>query len=468
MQSIHPQTREAYQLLHDGALAFARAERHGIRVDVDYCVRKKELLTRKIDRLKGQLEGTKLLNLWNNVYRNKTKIESNHQLSFILYKKMKITPAKMTSSGKQGATDFEALSELDIPEVNKILEIRKLTKVRDTYLDGFLREQIDGTLHPFFNLHTVTTFRSSSSNPNFQNIPKRDEYAMKVCRKALYPQEGHCWLAVDYAGVEVIMACIYTEDPKLTYDAVHGDMHKDMAVELYMLDGLDKSCKGEKVFRQGAKNGFVFPQFYGDYYGNNVPILLKWARISKRKDGTPGLVHLSDKGLIKLDGHGNVKNSDKFLKHVRDVEDDFWNVRYRVYNKWKKSTWESYQKNGYIDMKTGFRCQGVMTRNEALNAPFQGSAFHCLLWSFIRIDQIAYQEEKWDSVPIGQIHDEISLEVNPNELEHVAETVQRVSCVELPNEWKWITVPLEVEADICNVGNSWAEKEGYELPEVVR
>ena len=51
--------------------------------------------------------------------------------------------------------------------------MRKLKKVRDTYLDAFLREQVDGYLHPFFSLHTVKTFRSSSERINFQNIPKR-------------------------------------------------------------------------------------------------------------------------------------------------------------------------------------------------------------------------------------------------------------------------------------------------------
>ena len=262
------------------------------------------------------------------------------------------------------------------------------------------------------------------------------------------------------------MACIYTQDQKLIYDTVHGDMHLDMAVELYKLDSLDKNHSGEKNLRQGGKNGFVFPEFYGDYYGNCVPNLLKWARIATLKDGTPALVHLSDKGLVKLDKKGKVTNTDKFLKHVEKVEDDFWNVRYRTYSKWKKSWWSKYQKRGYIDMLTGFRCSGVMTKNECINTPFQGSAFHCLLWAFIRIDELAYEEEKWDSKPIGQIHDEISIDTHPEELEHVAETVQRVTCIELPEAWNWIDVPLEVEADLCPVNQPWASKQFYELPEV--
>ena len=465
------QTKDTYRLIHDGILAFGRAERHGIRVDVEYCEKKKVHLTRKIKYIKNKLQDTELLKLWKKIYGNKVKLSSNYQLSYLLYTIMKLKPVKVTTGGKkgkkQGATDEESLSALDIPELNKILEIRKLAKVRDTYLDGFLREQVDGVIHPFGNLHLARTFRSSMNSPNFQNIPIRDIESMKICRSALSTRPGYHWLAVDYSGVEVRMACVYTEDPTLIHDTLHGNMHKDMAIELYLLDGLDKGHSGEKNLYQGAKNGFVFPQFYGDYSGNCAPNLLSWAKIASLKDGTPGLVHLSDKGLVKLNKKGKVINYEKFLRHVENVEDDFWNVRYKVYSKWKKKWWEDYQKRGYIDMLTGFRCKDVMDQKQCCNTPFQGTAFHCLLWSFIRIDQICYEEENWDSKIMGQIHDEISIDTYPDELEHVAETVQRVSCTELPKEWKWISIPLEVDADLCEVGDSWAKKKPYKLPEVI-
>ena len=288
---------------------------------------------------------------------------------------------------------------------------------------------------------------------------------MNICRRAIFPREGHQILAVDFGGVEVRIACCYTEDPKLIYDTIHGDMHRDMAVELYMLDSLDKHDDGEKNFRQGGKNGWVFPQFYGDYYLKCAAALLEWAGRSYRKDGTPGLIHLSDKGLIKVDKAGNIKDDSKFIEHCRKVEDDFWNVRYKVYTKWKETTWSTYQKKGYVDFKTGFRYSGVARKNELLNAPIQGSAFHCLLWSFIQMDRIQ-QEENWDSRLFGQIHDEMLSDTHPDELEQVAGMIQRVTCVDLPNEWKWIIVPLEVEADLGPVDGSWNMKESYKLPEV--
>ena len=71
------------------------------------------------------------------------------------------------------------------------------------------------------------------------------------------------------------------------------------------------------------------------------------------------------------------------------------------------------------------------------------------------------QKENWDSRLIGQIHDSILLDVHPDELEHVIETVRRVATVELPKMWKWIIVPLAVEVDVSPVDGSWADKQSY-------
>ena len=462
--NMQPTQLDAYKLIHDGTLALARAEQAGMRIDVEYCERKKTHLTRKIARIEDNLSKTELVKQWKKINRQNFNMDSNDQLGKILYDVMRIKPPKQTKSGK-GSTDEDTLSQIDLPELKDILRIRKLRKVRDTYLDAFVREQVNGWLHPFFHLHTVKTFRSSSSDPNFQNIPKRDKEAMNICRRAIFPREGHQILAIDFSGVEVRVACCYTEDPKLIYDTIHGDMHRDMAIEIYMLDGLDKHHDGENNFRQGGKNGWVFPQFYGDYYLTCAANLLEWAGRSYRKDGTPGLVHLSDRGLLSLDSAGHIKNDSKFVAHCKKVEDDFWNVRYKVYTKWKEATWQTYQKKGYINLKTGFRYSGVARKNELLNAPIQGSAFHCLLWSFIQVDRIQ-QEENWDTRLFSQIHDEMLTDTHPDELKHVAKTVQKVTCEDLAKEWPWVIVPMEVGADLSPVDGSWNMKESYKLPEV--
>jgi len=459
---LTPNLPEAYRLVHEGILAFARAEQEGMRIDVDYCLKKKEYLTKKIERLDKKLRGTKFYIHWQKVYGAKANPDSNWQLAHLLYNVRKITPTKFTASGK-GATDDEALSQIDIPEIKWILEMRKLKKVRDTYLDAFIREQVNGYMHPFFNLHTVKTHRSSSERPNFQNIPKRDKEAMEITRKAIFPKPGHQLLEIDYSGVEVRISECYHHDPVMRkyIEDPSSDMHGDMACQIFVLDKLDKSIPSHKMMRQAAKNGFVFPQFYGDYYVNCAEnIACKWCGLPKGKwKKGEGIEH--DGGHISDHLIANKLDSfDKFTDHIKKIEDDFWNRRFKVYNRWKDKWWEGYQKNGYVSMYTGFRCSGIMRRNECINIPIQGSAFHCLLWSFIQVDKIS-REQNWKSRLIGQIHDAMVLDIHPDELDMVASTVHRITCEDLPKHWTWINVPLEVEAEVCPVDCSWNEKGDY-------
>ena len=457
---IHPKTKEAYQLFHEGSLALGRAEMAGIRIDTEYCEVKKKELTIRIEQLKEDILNSTFGKHWQHVYGDKTNLNSGQQLSHFLYKVKKLKAIKTTATGIQGSTDDEALKGLNIPELDQLLEMRKLTKVRDTYLDAFIREQVRGFIHPFFHLHLVKTYRSSSDKPNFQNIPKRDKESMTICRSALYPRLGHQLLSADYSGIEVRMACCYTQDEKLIYDTVHGDMHKDMAIELYKLDSLDKHHPGEKDLRQGGKNGFVFPEFYGDYYGNCAPNLLKWATNAYLTDYTPALVHLQGKGLIKLNKDGTIKNFDAFTEHVKHVEDMFWHDRYKVYGQWKDKTWKNYQKSGYVDLLTGFRCSGIMSKKDVCNYPFQGSAFHCLLWTFIQTDKYL---EGMDSRLVSQIHDELTVDSHPEEMLSVANQINHIATIELPEHWNWINLPLEVEAEVSPIDRSWAEKEFLSL-----
>jgi DNA polymerase-1 len=463
MTTILPNLPEAYKLLHNGILAFAHAEQHGMRIDVEYCQKMKRRIDRKITNIEQELKSTKLFRHLQKIYGNNTNLDSNWQLAHILYSVMKIVPSKTTASGK-GATDDEALSQIDIPEIKQLLEMRKLKKIRDTYLDAFLREQVDGYLHPFFNLHTVKTYRSSSDRINFQNIPKRDKEAMEITRKAIFPRPGHQLLEIDYSGIEVRISECYHHDKNMRgyIEDPTTDMHGDMACQIFLLDKLDKSIPSHKMLRQAAKNGFVFPQFYGDYFVNCAEnMACKWCGLPKNTWNNDEGIELSPNHTLSahLKSKG-IKSYSQFEKHIKEIEYDFWNNRFKEYTAWKETVWEQYQKTGWISMYTGFKCGGIMRRNECLNIPIQGSAFHCLLWSFIQVDNISI-EQKWKSRLIGQIHDAMVLDVHPSELEMVAATVHRITCEELPKHWSWINVPMEVEAEVCPVDASWNEKQNY-------
>jgi DNA polymerase-1 len=461
----NPRTYEAYQLFHNGILALARAEQQGIRVDLEYIEKKKDFLTRKISVLEAKFKDTNFFKHWQHSSSTTVNIDSDLQLRHFLYGVKKLKPFKLTESGL-GSTDEESLQQLNIPELNLLLERNKLKRLRDVNLDGYAREQVNGYIHPFFNLHLARTFRSSSDHPNFQNIPIRDEVSMNICRKALYPRPGHQFLEADFKGIEVgVNACYNKDETLIRYVSdPKSDMHADMAKQIFMIGDFDKSIPSHKVLRQAAKNGFVFPEFYGDYYKNcAVNMACTWGKLPQGKWSLHQGIELDTS--FNLSDHliaKGIRSLSDFESHLKKIELDFWGARFPEYAEWKDRWWRVYKKYGYFDTLTGFRCSGVMGKNDVTNYPAQGSAFHCLLWSFTEVDRIM-QEEEWDTRLVGQVHDSMLLDVHPDELEHVVKTIKRVTHTELPRTWDWIIVPLDVEMDLCPVDRPWAEKEEFKM-----
>lgn len=466
---MQPTQADAYKLLHSGILAFANAERQGIRVDLEYCKSKRKSITKKIQNIEKDFYQSKFYRHWKySLGGRKPNINSNDQLQKFLYDTKKLKPPKTTQSGK-GSTDEETLESFKIPEIDMLLQVRKLKKLRDTYLKGFLKEQVNGYIHPFFNLHTARTFRSSSDKINFQNIPKRDKESAAICRKALYARPGHLLLEADYSGIEVAISACYHQDPNmLSYiKNPNSDMHGDMAEQIFFIDNLDKSIPSHKTLRSAAKNGFVFPEFYGDYYGNCATSLAcNWGGLSTGRWKSGQGLEMGEFEPAFLSDHlmkNGIKNLQNFTQHIKEIENDFWNRRFPVYKQWKEDVWATYQKTGYVELLTGFRCYGPMSFNDVTNYPVQGAAFHCLLWSFIQLDK-QIRKRKWKSRLIGQIHDAIVIDVYPPELNKLTKLMQKIMINKLKKTWTWITVPLDIEIDVSPVDGNYNEMTPYVRP----
>lgn len=460
MTRISPNSPDAYKLMHDGILALSAIEETGICIDVDFCRQQQKHLTRKIDRYTQKLHEDDAVKDWKRRRRSTFNLNSTDQLSDTLYNVMGIKPRVRTAKGSP-AVNKEALDAIaeDVPFVKSLLHVRKLQKARDTYINNIIHETVDGLLHPSFSLHTVRSYRSSSQNPNFQNIPTRDPEIKRAIRRAFKPREGHIFGGIDYGSMEVRIAACYHKDPNMLKYLTDPttDMHRDVTMDCFMIP---EAGMVHKAARQLSKGAFTFAQLYGDYYVSCAKNL--WTGINKAgamltlADGQTTIVqHLKNNGITSY---------NKFEDHVKDVEYKFWNKRFGVYNQWKTDWKRAYDKAGYFNMHTGFTCSGYMQKNDVLNYQIQGSAFHCLLWSLIKLYKWLCDNNMRSKI-VGQIHDEIVMDMHEDEIEVILAKCRQLMTVDIVEHWPWIVAPLEVDADFCSLGETWYDKAGLILPE---
>lgn len=451
--------KDAHRLLMQGARAFAQMEANGIPVDVPYLDRMIGETAVKIQEIEEELKQHEIYAAWKRHYGSNTNLGSGDQLGNVLFEIFKLPGGVKTATGKW-KTDGDVLSKIDNPFVQRLMSRDTLERARSTNLIGLRNEAVGGRVRPHFNQNTVITFRSSASDPNSQNFPVRDKRLAKLVRRAFIPSdEDHLILEVDFSGAEVRVATCYHKDPTMIqYIEKNHDYHKDLAMQCYKL----RADQVLKKVRNTAKGGFVFASFYGDWYIQICQNL--WNAIDtdklERSDGVGLRQHLREQGITKL---GNLEREPvpgTFEDHIKKIYDDFWNVRFPVYSKWKNDWWAEYLKKGYYQTKTGFICQGVYEKNKAINYPIQGSSYHCLLWSLIQI-QNWLVEKKLKTQMIGQIHDSLLFNVHRKEFQDVIEKCHQVMIHDIRRMWDWIIVPLEVEFEASD--KNWYEKQPVKL-----
>lgn len=456
---VNPVSAKGYKLLHDGVVELARVEANGMRVDLQHLRTARKYCQEEIRRIRAELTSSDVWKKWKRVYGPNSNLTSDDQLAHIFFDVLGYQPSSYTARGKPSTT-AESLSSIDHPFIAQYARLAKLDKAEGTYLKGIERETMGDRIHPVFNLHTAATYRSSSDTPNFQNFPVRDEWIAELIRRCFIPSPGCVITENDFKGVEVsVSACYHKDENFISYITTPGkDMHRDMAAQLYMMEPEQVSKKA----RYGAKNKFVFPQFYGDFYVSCAKALWEWA-IKGELEGPNGesmLDWLKSNGISTL---GTCDPSEKpiqgtFEYHVMQVENDFWNNRFGGYGQWRKEWYSAYQREGYFDLLSGFRISGDMRRNAVVNYPVQGSAFHCLLWSLCRVNKLL-RKYKMKSMIVGQIHDSMVGDVRIDELKDYMEIVEQVTTVDVLKAFRWLIIPLEIEYEICPPGGNWFEKQ---------
>lgn len=315
----------------------------------------------------------------------------------------------------------------------------KVTKIERT---GKIIKVYDLKVAEFNNFIANGVCVHNSSDPNFQNVPKRDKEGSKIIRSLLFPHKGQKLAEYDFKAVEVGTGACYHKDPTMIsyIENPKNDMHRDTGIELFMYE--DNVQDFSKFDRQIAKNRFVFPEFYGSYFEQTAPDL--WTYCSKEA-----------RANLRRNGVRNLKD---FTEHVREVEDIFWNERFPVYTAWKKDLYKFYLKHGYVDSLTGFRYYGPMTKNEVLNTAIQGSAHHILLYLFNRLSD-AIERKKLKTKMIGQIHDSAIPSVQPEEEPYIDKLVWYYGTQKVREDFDWIIVPLQIEKSAAPVDRPWSEME---------
>lgn len=436
-------------------------------VDTDYLDGAIKKAAKRILHLENELREDEVFTTWRRHFGAKSNLDSSDQLATILFDVMKFPCKERTGTGRPSGKEANLL-DINLPFVENYRKLTKLKKAKGTFLEG-IRSFVtdDGKLHPNFNLNIAASFRSTSNDPNFQNFPSRNEEMADLVRSAFIPRKNHVIVEFDFGGVEVGVAGCYNHDQKLIYDYVHGDMHRDMAMKIFFL----KQEEVHKTTRYCSKNMFVFPNFYGSYWFDCARNL--WEAMDrmglKTVSGVPLQEHLVKHGINRL---GKAEKNDDpklgtFQYHVKQQEDYLWNERYTTYTEWKQKTWQDYRAKGYCKLLTGFVCSRdsdglIMNRKQVINYQIQGAAFHCLLWCLIEMDEWL-RKNKMRSKIVSQIHDSIIGDVHKDELQDYLAKMKELMTKSLAEAWKWVIVPLKVEAEACELGGNWYRKKKVEI-----
>lgn len=431
----------AYKLLQDGAESFAYMEQQGIRLDMPLLYKYRKEWGEEFDSLKYSV-----LSSEEAIKFEKLKgrpIQYNKQIGRADLTSLLVEVMGLPSSSVMDVdylTTFQDKCEF----LQYELKARKVLK-RIGVLENWLSLQVEGFLHPSFNLDVARSYRSSSSEPNFQNVIKRDEEGVLI-RKLIIPREGHVILEVDYGGMEVRILACWSKDPVLIDFVVSGyDMHGHWATEVYGAQKKQMDKEFWKKLRYGAKNAFVFPNFYGSYWKNTAPQL--WEHMNEE---------------MKREWKGRKENGipESWTEHVKNCDSKFWRMFKGVRNKQEEAV-EQYKQSGYLQMiGWGFRRHGYLSRNAIFNTHIQGPAYHCLMDCINHLIS-KQQKEKWETKMPGQIHDAIFLDNKLEEKSHVMEVITEEMTVNIRRRNKWIIVPLEVEWEEGR--SNWLEMEKLNL-----
>ena len=348
-------------------------------------------------------------------------ISSPRQVGDILFGKMKIVDKPKKTKTGQFVTSEEVLQQLrsKSPIIDEILNYRGLKKLLSTYVDALpkLINPRTGRIHTSFNQTVTATGRLSSSDPNLQNIPVRDDDGKEI-RKCFIPEPGCLFFSADYSQIELRIMAHLSEDENMIEAFREGfDIHAATAARIWHKD-----------------------------IGEVTP-----AERKKAKQANFGIIY----GITT---YGLAQRMDISNGEARDLIDGYFLTFPRV-EAYMEQAKETARKQGYAETIFHRRrylpdinshnatVRGFAERN-AINAPIQGSEADIIKVAMVRIHR-RFKAEGIRSKMILQVHDELNFSVFPEEKEQV----ERIVVEEMQGAYK-LRVPLVADA---GWGKNWLE-----------
>lgn len=390
----------------------ADMEMAGVKIDTDSLAETSREFNQKLNEIEKEIR---------EVAGQEINISSPKQIGELLFDKLRIVEkAKKTKSG-QYVTSEEVLQNLKGKHivVEKILEYRGYKKLLSTYVDALpkLINPKTGHIHTNFNQAVTATGRLSSSNPNLQNIPIRDDNGKEV-RKAFIPDDGCLFFSADYSQIELRIMAHLSGDENLieAFNAGH-DIHTATAAKIFKKT-IDEVTSVERRKAKVANFGII--------YGITTFGLAERMQVSRGE--------------------------------AKELIDEYFQTYPKVLEYMEKSK-EITRQTGYALTMFGRRCylpdinsqnatvRGYAERN-AINAPIQGTAADIIKIAMVNIAR-RFKEEKLKSTMILQVHDELNFNVFPDE----KEMVEKIVKTEMESACK-LSVPLVADA---GWGKNWLE-----------
>ena len=417
LSELLPAELSAHQLLDayreiDLKLApvLAEMEFYGVRLDVQALKDLSAAFDAEIKRLDNEIHafGDESFN-----------INSTRELAHFLFETLGLVPGTKKNRQHGLSTDQDTLESIDHPIAKLILDYRTISKLRSTYSESLalLADPVTHRLHGKFNACVTATTRLSSSEPNLQNIPSRDEIGRRI-KRAFVPESGWSFVSADYSQIELRLMAAFSKEPVLCQAYRNGeDIHARTAASLFDIP-IEEVAKPQRQLAKTINFGLL--------YGMGVQKLARETGYSKEE-------------------------AKKFLKKFHE--------QFPTLSAFFDNQVETARENGETRTLLGHRrpvrelySQRPMERafgeRIALNAPIQGSASDIVKIAMISLNQKLRDNHLHGRLLI-QVHDELLIECPDDEVEKTADLL--VHAMENAVD---IGVPLSVE---LKIGKNWAD-----------